>query len=269
MNVMDVWLFRTNPLNGKNTMNRILLVFVIGTLMSCKTDKKRELTAQVIIDSSIAVSGGDRFRSTNRSFTFRDRTYISENGEGIQVLKRLFRNDSVNILDIRSNHKFERLVNDSAVQLHDTLVNKYANSVNSVHYFANLPFGLNDPAVQKESLGVVSINGKQYYKIKVTFDEEGGGDDFEDTYVYWFNTTSFKPDFLAYEFHVDGGGMRFREAYNERYVNGIRFVDYNNYKTPDRETSILKIDSLFEMGKLKLLSKIELKDIRVNQGSYN
>ena len=28
----------------------------------------------------------------------------------------------------------------------------------------------------------------------------------------------------------DGIGLRFREAFNERYINGIRFVDYNNYK---------------------------------------
>jgi len=149
------------------------------------------------------------------------------------------------------------------------MANKYANSVNSVHYFVALPNGLNDPAVQKELLGEVTVKEKQYHKIKVTFDQNGGGDDFDDIYIYWFNKETWKPDYLAYEFHVDGGGMRFREAFNERYVNGIRFVDYNNYKTKDMETSILKIDSLFEAGSLELLSKIELKNIQVNLGNYN
>jgi hypothetical protein len=250
-------------------MVRILLLLAIVVLVSCKTEKKPELTAQDIIDSSIVVSGGDRYLNSIRSFSFRDRNYISENKNGKQVLKRILTNDTTNILDIRTNQKFERYVDDSLVQLHDTLAKKYANSVNSVHYFASLPFGLNDPAVHKELLGNVSVKGKEYLKIKVTFDQEGGGDDFEDTYVYWFNKKTWKPDYLAYEFQVDGGGMRFREAYNERYVNGIRFVDYDNYKTVDMETSILKVDSLFEKGNLEFLSKIELKDVQVNLGSYN
>jgi hypothetical protein len=57
--------------------------------------------------------------------------------------------------------------------------------------------------------------------------------------------------------------MRFREAYNERFVNGIRFVDYNNYKPLNTEMTIFETDSLFESGNLKLLSKIELKNIKV------
>ncbi len=250
-------------------MNKLLLFLGIVILASCKNEKNPELTAQMVIDSSIAVSGGDLYGNTFRSFTFRDRNYISENGNGPQVLKRIFKNDTATILDVRTNQKFERYINDSLVQLHDTIAAKYANSVNSVHYFAELPNGLNDPAVKKELLGEVIVKGQKYHKIKVTFDQANGGDDFDDTYVYWFNAETWKPDLLAYEFHVDGGGMRLREAYNERYVNGIRFVDYNNYKTKDMETSILKIDSLFENGSLKFLSKIELKDTEVSQGNYN
>lgn len=250
-------------------MNKLLLFLGIVILASCKNEKNPVLTAQMVIDSSIVVSGGDLYGNTFRSFTFRDRNYISENGNDPQVLKRVLKNDTATILDVRTNQKFERYINDSLVQLHDTIAAKYANSVNSVHYFAELPNGLNDPAVKKELLGEVIVKGQKYHKIKVTFDQANGGDDFDDTYVYWFNAETWKPDYLAYEFHVNGGGMRLREAYNERYVNGIRFVDYNNYKTKDMETSILKIDSLFEKGGLKFLSKIELKDIEVSQGNYN
>ena len=151
----------------------------------------------------------------------------------------------------------------------DSLANIYSNSINSVHYFAYLPYGLNDPAVNKEFLGEMAIKGKDYYKVKVTFDQENGGDDFDDVYIYWFNKETFKPEYLAYEFHVNGGGLRFREAYNERYVNGIRFVDYNNYKSVSDSQSIYEIDSLFNKGELELLSKIELKDVVVSPGNYN
>ena len=128
---------------------------------------------------------------------------------------------------------------------------------------------MNDAAVNKEFLGETEIKGADYYKIKVTFNQAGGGDDFDDTYIYWFNKETFKPDYLAYDFHVDGGGMRFREAYNERYVNGIRFVDYKNLKPKNSNATILQIDSLYTNNQLELLSKIELKNVSVNQDSYN
>lgn len=250
-------------------MYRALVFLGIVILASCKPYNKEVVVAQAVIDKSIEVCGGELYGSTIRSFAFRDRLYISENENDNQILMRITENDTVRIVDVRTNGKFKRLVNDSLVQLQDSMANKYANSVNSVHYFASLPSGLNDPAVQKELLGEASVKGKQYHKIKVTFNQNDGGDDFDDIYVYWFNKDTWKPDYLAYEFHVDGGGMRFREAFNERYVGGIRFVDYKNYKTKDMETSILKIDSLFEAGSLKLLSKIELTNVQVNQDSYN
>ena len=127
-----------------------------------------------------------------------------------------------------------------------------------------LPFGLNDKAVNKTLLGEVKIKDKDYYKVKVTFDQDMGGEDFEDVYLYWFNKQTLKPDYLAYEFHVNGGGQRFREAFNERYVDSIRFVDYNNYKPKVKGTDIMDIDSLFEADGLELLSKIELFELTVN-----
>jgi hypothetical protein len=57
--------------------------------------------------------------------------------------------------------------------------------------------------------------------------------------------------------------MRFREAYNECYVNGIRFVDYKNYKPINKDADLFDLDRLFENNELKLLSKIENKNIVV------
>ena len=80
--------------------------------------------------------------------------------------------------------------------------------------------------------------------------------------MYWFNKQSFTVDYLAYEFHVDGGGIRLREAINPRMVNGIRFVDYKNYK-PKEKVAISSIEALFKADKLELLSEIVLTDIEV------
>ena len=76
--------------------------------------------------------------------------------------------------------------------------------------------------------------------------------------------TSFKVDYLAYSYNEDDGvGMRFREAYNERFVNSLRFVDYNNYKTEDTSIPLESLGKAFEANQLKLLSKIELKNVTV------
>ena len=244
-------------------MKNIFFIFSIILLNACigKTDK--QLSVQEIVDKSIEVSGGELYNSHQVSFFFREKKYVSEINQGKKILKRITFTDSLKIMDVKKHNSFERFFNDSLITIPDTIAKRYSNSVNSVHYFSRLPYGLNDPAVKKELIGKIKIKDKDYYKVKVTFAQEDGGDDFDDVYIYWFNKETFSPDYLAYEFHVDDGGIRFREAFNERYVKNIRFVDYNNLKPKNKKVSIYKIDSLFENGELELLSKIKQDSIKV------
>lgn len=244
-------------------MKKVLASLILLLSLACKEKPKAPLTAQQIVDKSIENSGGKLYENHSTSFEFRERKYVSENDKGKKVLKRIFQVDSVTITDVKTGGEFQRFMNDSLVEVPDSIANRYANSVNSVHYFARLPYGLNDAAVNKQLLGKETIEGKEHYKIKVTFDQNGGGDDYDDVYVYWIDVKDFKPSYLAYCFHVDGGGQRFRKAYNERYVNGIRFVDYDNYKPESEDSDILEIGELFNKGELELLSKIELTNIGV------
>lgn len=250
-------------------MKRFHLILIFLIFISCnRASENKHLLAQQIVDSAIKVSGGENYLTHDVQYVFRDKHYTSQNVNGKKVLKRFFSLDSNNIIDIKTNDSFERFISDKAIQLSDSLKNIYSNSVNSVHYFSRLPYGLNDRAVKKELLGEKQINGHWYYKVKVTFDEENGGEDFEDIFLYWFDKTSFKPKFLAYKYNIDGGGIRFREAYNERYLNGIRFVDYTNLK-PKASMNIdfFAIDSLYMNNELELLSKIELKEIKVTKSN--
>lgn len=249
-------------------MNKLYLIAVLLLFISCN-EKASEPTAQEIVDKSIAVSGGENYLNTNISFRFRNIEYSAEGPVNKRMLKRSFQTDSARITDVRSPKGFQRFVNDSPVVLSDSMANVYANSVNSVHYFAYLPYGLNDAAVNKKFLGKVEIDAAEYYKIQVTFKQEGGGDDHDDIYVYWFNTKTYKPDYLAYKFFTDGGGQRFRKAINEREVSGIRFVDYQNYKNAQLDHPIQNIDELYESKALQLLSEIKLENIQVTSGNYN
>lgn len=246
-----------------------LLFMVLLSLACCENQKNKQPTVQAIVDSSMAAAGGAYFHKSDIAFNFRDIHYRMQRQGQQKILSREMQKDSMYIKDVKTAVGLRRYVNDTLVQLSDSLANVYANSVNSVHYFAYLPQGLNDRAVKKELLGKVSLGKGEYYKVRVTFDQEGGGDDYEDTYLYWFNTQTFAPDFLAYEFHTDGGGQRFREAYNERFVNGIRFVDYRNYRTKNISVPLEQIDSLFTKGQLELLSEIALENISVSRDSYN
>ncbi|QLE03023.1 deoxyribose-phosphate aldolase [Galbibacter sp. BG1] len=240
----------------KLTLSLLILAFLSGCTPNMGDD------VNTIINKSIEVSGMNNLDGKEISFVFRGKEYQSTRQQGRFELKRIIK-DSVVIEDILNNDSFKRLVDGKPVQMADTTSNKLKNSVNSVHYFAYLPFGLDGASVNKELLGKTDIKGKSYFKIKVWFDQEGGGEDFEDVFLYWINLETYKVDYLAYEYHVNEGGMRFREAYNRRTIEGIDFVDYKNYKPANKDADLLELDKLFNEDKLELLSKIDLENVQV------
>lgn len=245
----------------------LMLLPVVSGVVSCR-EMFKGMDAQAVVDRAIDDAGGELYDQSNIEFSFRDVIYTLKREGGRKVMTRTRETDSGRVRDVWDGRSFSRYHEDQQVTVSDSMANVYSNSINSVLYFAQLPHGLNDPAVNKEWIGEKTIDGKQYYQIRVTFDQDGGGEDFDDVYIYWFDTETFKPEYLAYEFHVDGGGLRFREAYNERYVNGIRFVDYRNYR-PEGEADLMQLDSLFERRKLELLSEIRLEDVVVSRDNYN
>ena len=222
-------------------------------------------SAQVIIDKAIQVAGGSNYVTYNMSFDFRNRHYISKRENGIYEYSRISNKDGEQEIASYGNMKpFELRVNGKLKTIPMKGADNIKNSINSVNYFLLLPFGLNDAAVFKMYKGQTTIKTKVYDIIQVTFSENGGGKDFEDVYFYWINSETSKVDYLAYSYLVNGGGVRFREAYNERYVEGIRFVDYNNYKPKAENIELQILPVLFEKGELDLLSKIETENIKLN-----
>ncbi len=177
-------------------MSKRYWIITLLLIMACN-EKANEPTAQEIVDKSIALSGGENYVSNDISFRFRDIDYTASGPINKRILTRSFQKDSARIKDIRTSKDFKRYVNDSLIVLSDSLANVYANSINSVHYFAYLPYGLNDAAVNKKYLGKVILDGTDYYKVEITFDQEGGGEDYDDIYVYWFNAKTYKPEYLG------------------------------------------------------------------------
>ncbi len=240
----------------------ILGVFFLCIIAACQ---QKELSANQIINKAIEKAGGENYKKAEISFKFRDAEYKSiREGGKFQFERFITDSTGTEFHDILNNEGFTRTQRDSVVQLSDSMKTVYGNSVNSVHYFVQLPYGLNDRAVNKKLLGKDSIEGEEYYEIEVSFKTSEEVTDPEDVYLYWIHTRNFTVDYFAYSFEVEDGGVRFRRALNPQMIRGIRFVDYENYKADDTDVPLEGLDELFERRELELLSMIENRDIEVN-----
>lgn len=248
-------------------MTKYLAVLTTIIILSCGVESRETPAlsqAQKIIGKSIEAHGGDRYDVHDISFDFRNRSYRTTRNHGDFQYERIFQ-DSLDrtVRDELTNNGLTRYINDEKVSLTAKDSAAYSNSVNSVIYFTLLPYFLTDPAVFTDHLGTSEINGEKYDKVKVTFSEEGGGKDFEDQFIYWFHQKTGTMDYLAYNYKTDGGGARFRAAYNKRREGGILFADYENYKPNPETMNINSFDSLYNEGLLEKLSLIENTNIKV------
>ncbi len=234
-----------------------VLAILVLVNYSCKP------TAQTIVDECIEVCGGKKYNDLDAAFDFRNMHYTIKNKDGKYTYTRMQVDSSGHkIEDIVTNDSFERKIDGVKTSVPDSMVAKYTSSVNSVAYFFLLPKPLNDPAVSKELVGTSKIKDKEYYKIKVKFSEEGGGKDHQDVFMYWIEKKSKLMDYFAYSYETNGGGIRFREAFNQKTLNGIKFSDYKNYGFEDLKTKLEDLDVLFEQNKIPL--KSEIVNLNVN-----
>ncbi|MGM0477683.1 MAG: DUF6503 family protein [Bacteroidota bacterium] len=247
----------------------IILLVVVACGSEDAPDKadangqEKTLSAAQVVDSSYQFYGAAVIEEQSIIFDFRKHEYRYVHSDSGLVRERILKekNDSI-VRDVWYKNELHRTVNDKVVALSDKNSKAYKSSINSVFYFAFLPKNLKDPAVNLSYLDEVQLKGEVYHKIKVTFDREGGGEDHEDVYLYWFNKSDYAMDYLAYSYETDGGGMRFRAAKNPRRVGGFLFQDYANYAPPEG-AELNKLDALYEKGELKHVSDIVQKNIEV------
>lgn len=233
------------------------LIFLSG----CVTENQ----AHQVILQSIKAHGLEDLDDASLKFTFRQRGYTYWKNEGRFVYQRIQQDSAQNkIVDRLDNDGLKRYVNDTIVALSSKDSAAFASSVNSVIYFAFLPYFLKDPAVQTSYLGVRKIEGKDYHKIKVGFQAEGGGKDFQDEFVYWIDKETYLLDYLAYNYLTDGGGARFRKVTDRIQVGSYLINQYDNLKPVPASMEVEKFDELYEAGNLQFLSSIVLEDFKIH-----
>ena len=172
----------------------------------------------------LSASTGPSLRSLFRGDTLR-----VERNDGQFSYARTWTNEGRIVRDVLSNYGLSRIVDGEPLPLDEEEALAAEGAVNSVVYFALLPHALADPAVQPRYIGPDTLDAEPYRLVEVTFRPEDGGRDYQDRFLYWIHADRGTIDFLAYSYEVNGGGARFRRAFNPRVVEGMRFADYENY----------------------------------------
>lgn len=238
----------------------LLLILLVIMAFSCE----QRTEAEKIVDAAIEAHGGKTYEQVKIDFDFRNIHYTIFKSPSAYEYIREFTDSTGTVRDVLNNSGFTRTVNGTKIDtLTEERIGAFSRSVNSVAYFAFLPYGLNDPAAVKTLVGETEIKGEKYNLIRVTFKQEGGGDHFEDEFLYWFGKEDHLMDYMAYLYFTDGGGVRLREVSGVQEVGGIRFQNYLNYKPADKDTPLDQMQELYESGSLEKLSEINLENIRV------
>lgn len=243
-------------------------------LYSCQTDTPSTVeqqkpiepdSAQFVVDMTIEAYGGLRDELI-LGFDFRKFRIQIKEKLGAYTYSRSFVSESGDsIKDVLTNSGLTRYVNGSEEELPEERKQAFSNSVNSVVYFTLLPFKLKDPAVILNYEGVQSVGSKKYLGIRVGFKEEGGGEDFDDEFFYWFDIQNYSMDYFAYKYSTSGGGIRFRQSIKKHEVeNGLILQDYINYKTDSLSIDLSNLPDLMLSEKLIELSRIEIENVGSN-----
>ena len=254
---------------GIRSIAAILLAVLLVASSACTApppDPETDLDAY--LDTVIAAHGGDVLDQSTVTFTFRSAEFTLHRAGGAFRYERAIV-DSLgrSVVEGITNTDVYRVVAGDTTALSNDEQDTVSTAVNSVAYFALLPYPLQDPPVQATYAGPDTVNGTAYHRVAVSFDE-GGEQDYEDVFLYWFAQGTHAMDYLAYAFGVGGApddrGTRFREAFNVRHVNGVRVADYRNYRADSLgpETLASYPDSLVS-GDVEHVSTVALEDIEV------
>ena len=234
-----------------------IVVFSLG-LSACNQTP----SAQNIIDKSIHYYGMDDLEEKTINFDFREFHFRIELNGDDWFYERSFTDSTLGkVKDQLSAKGFVREIDGLVVPQSTKDSLKYAESVNSVVYFALLPLKLNDDAVEKKFMRTVMCNGRSYHQVEVKFKKENGGSHFDDVYYFWFKEKDSSLDYFAYS----SGGNRFRAVNGLVKVDGgFFFQNYINLENKgDQKVPLSDYHLLFEQDKLSRLSEINLSNIKV------
>lgn len=244
-----------------------ILAFCWGFMFtSCQ--QEQPVQAKDVIIRAQKIHGSHVLDRAKVEFVFRGKKFEVLRFNGQYQYKRQYQDSTGIFEEYLTNEGVSRIRNGKPQTLSDDEKAQIETALNSVVYFALLPYNLKDEAVQAKYLGTVQVEGQPYHQIEVRFAEQAGGKDWQDRYIYWFHQKMGTMDYLAYFYHTNESGARFRKAANPRIISGVRIADYLNYRAPEGVTSVvhenlLSFPQRFENGELALLSEVNLEQVTI------
>lgn len=247
-----------------STLPNFSLPFALLFILAVACTQTKPPGAEEILTRSISAHGMDKLDSIAIKFRFRDKIYTLERNTDGYFYTRSFQDSAGQITDSLVNSTdFSRFLNNQPVFVPVRWEKKYANSVNSVLYFFQIPWILQDPAAQVTYVDQITIKNEPYYTLKVEFSKEGGGVDYDDEFRYWVHANNYTVDYLAYNYHTEEGGTRFRVAVDRKRIEGILFQDYINYAPVEKFPPLDSLPSLYQKNQLEEVSRIINENIRI------
>jgi len=111
----------------------VILLITAYTVGSCTP---KTLEVQEIVDNAIIQSGGPIIANASIQFKFRNHYYRAKRENGLRTFERCSDKECLlqrDVLDSKGD--FTRFRESKLINIPDSIKQKYANSVNSVHYF--------------------------------------------------------------------------------------------------------------------------------------
>ncbi len=218
-----------------------------------------------VIDRAMRAHGTTALNNAILEFDFRGDRYLARRNNGLFSYERHWRDSSGTVRDVVSNDEIFREVNGERAALTERLESAILTRVNSIVYFASLPYSLRDPAVIARYLGTGVIDGETYDRVEVTFRKQGGGPDYQDRFLYWVNRSTSRIDYFAYYYLTDETGSRLRKLVNTRNVSGFLVSDHLNYSAiPDTIGSRIEgYEPLIGTDGLELVSEVKHENVRI------
>ena len=255
-------------------MPRAVLLLVLGLAACTPTPSgpQGDPDALELVDRVRDRHGVDALDHAEVTFSFRGTPFtVRRDGSRFRYARTLTDDAGRQLEEVVDNDGVHRFADGVEVELDEAEAGRVMTAVNSVAYFALLPYFLTDPAVRVRALGPDSVRGQAYDRLEATFAQEGGGADWDDRYVYWLRQPDATMDYLAYSYAPTPGdtsrnetGTRFREVLGVEEVAGVRFQNYRNL-TADSigPRDLERYSDLYEAGRTWTVSDILLDSIRV------
>jgi len=232
-------------------------------LLAAHAAPQHDEAAAEVLDAAVRAHGLARDAPLELAFSFRGTPYrLHLDGDDVRY-ERTVQTDAGPRTDRLRGGSFEARLADAPLTVAPAQAEAWRRSLNSVAYFATLPRPLFDDAVIAKSLGRTTLGGRAWDTVEIRFREEGGGDDHDDVFRYWFDPSTHELGFLAYAFATNRGGVRLRRVIDRHEVAGVVLVDWANHGLDGPGHTIDEAVAAWEAGSLPELSRIELDDVTV------